>query len=128
MYEVSVEEEFQASHALPLPGGGAEAPHEHEWRMTATFRSKALAKPMGIVVDFVEVKKVLKSIADELEGADLNTHAAFADRPPSAELVAEYLASQTISRLGRDGERLYRLEVTEAPGCSAAFYPNFDQT
>jgi len=76
---------------------------------------------MGVVIDFVRVKAALASVAAELDGADLNVLEAFADGRPSAERLAEYLAGQLASRL--DGSQPYRLTVTEAPGCSASFYP-----
>jgi len=117
-YEVSVGGRFTASHALPLAGGGREKTHEHEWRVTATFRSKRLSGEMGVVVDFVKVQASLNAVTDQLDGRDLNSVPVLANAPPSAERVAEYLAD----RLATD--RLYRVAVTEAPDCSAAYYPH----
>jgi len=117
-YEVSVGGRFTASHALPLAGGGREETHKHEWRVTATFRSSSLSGETGVVVDFVKVQASLNAVTDQLDGRDLNSLPVLADGPPSAERVAEYLAE----RLATD--RLYRVSVTEAPGCSAAYYPH----
>ena len=44
-----------------------------------------------------------------------------ADGRCTAERVAEYLAGRLRDLLG--GRDAYRLSVTEAPGCSAAYYP-----
>ena len=52
---------------------------------------------------------------------------AFADTAASAERVAEYLAGQLQKALGETA-RLYRVSVTEAPGCTAAFYPQAGRT
>ncbi|MCD6365342.1 MAG: 6-carboxytetrahydropterin synthase [Planctomycetes bacterium] len=121
-YEASVEESFKARHSLPLPDGSFEQAHEHEWRATASFRSRKLDGPMGVVIDFVQAGKTLKDIVNELDGADLSSVAGLAGGAASAERVAQWIASELVRRLSR-GDLLYRLSVTEAPGCGAAYYP-----
>ena len=54
---------------------------------------------------------------------DLNAIDIFAPATTSAENVAAHIAEQLQLRLG-DTQGLYRVSVTEAPGCTAAFYPN----
>ena len=121
-YEASIQCAFSAGHALRLPDGKLEQPHEHAWRVTATFRSDRLAEPMGIVIDFTEAQRAMEDIAEQLEGANLNSLAMFKETSPSAERVAEFLAERLGERLGQP-QLLYSLAVTEAPGYSAAFYP-----
>ncbi len=123
VYEASVEHAFSARHALPLPNGSREASHSHLWQIKATFRSDRLDETMGVVVDFLDIQQALREIADKLQGADLNKLPEFSDGRPSAERVAQYIAEMLIGRLcGAAG--LHRVEVTEAPGCSAAYYPD----
>ncbi|MHC4981641.1 MAG: 6-carboxytetrahydropterin synthase [Planctomycetota bacterium] len=124
-YEATVTHAFRASHAVPLETGGVEDPHEHDWRVSATFRSARLAEPMGVVIDFTKVQTALAAVASELENADLNAHAAFAGKSSAAERLAEYIAGRLAELLevGKDSAELYRVAVTEAPGCEAAFYP-----
>ncbi len=121
-YEASVSRSFDATHSLRLPGGEQELPHEHTWRMTATFRSESLQPAMAVVIDFVEVERAMGRLVAQLQGIDLNTLPAFADGRCSAERVAEYLAGQLCGMIA-GGEMLYRFAVTEAPGCTAAYYP-----
>ena len=122
MYEATVERSFKAVHALALPAGGREEPHEHTWCVTAAFRSETLDEPMGVVIDFVAVDEALGEIAAPCDGADLNALPAFAGISPSAERVAQWLAGLLEERLDAAG-RLYSVSVTEAPGCRATFYP-----
>jgi 6-pyruvoyl-tetrahydropterin synthase len=122
-YEVSIQGTFRARHSVRLPDGSYEPPHQHDWQATATFRAARLDETMGVVIDFLEVEASLKAVTAQLEGADLNELPAFSDGRPSAERVAEHVAKALACRLGGD-RRLYRLAVTEAFGCSAAFYPN----
>lgn len=129
VYEVNVQKAFTADHSLPLPDGTAEAPHSHEWLVTATFRSGRLDETMGVVIDFLAVKAALADICDPLDGADLNAQPAFADGRASAERVARFIAEQLtavladqLSAPGGPGPWLRCVGVTEAPGCSATFY------
>ena len=123
LYEASVEHAFSARHALPLADGKLEPSHEHTWRLKATFRSSRLEGAMGVVVDFTAAQQVLADAVAEMDGADLNQLAAFKGVSPSAERVAEYLATKLTSQTRSLGGRLHCLSVTEAVGCSAAFYP-----
>lgn len=122
VYEVSVEQAFAARHAVRLPGGQMEPPHEHAWSVAATFRAKELSEPMGAVVDFLEVQKALMAIIAPLTGGNLHEHPAFREGGASAERVAEFFARELTKRLATNA-MLYRVSVTEAAGCSAAYYP-----
>lgn len=122
VYEASVEHAFNARHAVRLPNGSWEVPHSHLWRVTATFRAEDVDQVMGVVIDFLDVQRALEKIDERLQGEDLNKLPAFEGTSPSAERVAEHIAAQLGARLGPDCG-LYRLKITEAPGCSAAFYP-----
>jgi len=122
VYEVSVQCQFIASHAVRLPDGSLEESHEHPWRATATFRSERLDPVMGVVIDFLTVQEAMRAVAAELEGRDLNSMAQFGPGGASAERVAAFLAEALARRLG-GGCRLYRLALSEAPGCTAAYYP-----
>ena len=122
VYEATVERAFRAVHALRLPGGTAEAPHEHTWHVTAAYRSETLEEPMGVVIDFTAVAEALDAVVEACDGLDLNALPAFSGAGPSAERVAEWLAGLLERRLPSGG-RLYSITVSEAPGCRAAFYP-----
>ena len=121
-YEVSVTLSFGATHALPLAGGGLEEAHEHSWETTATFRGARLDNETGVVIDFLTVRDALGQIASQLDGRNLNTLDEFAGATTSAENVAAYIAGALAGELTAEAA-LYRLAVTEAPGCGAAYYP-----
>ena len=123
MYEVTVEHSFSASHAVRLPDAAWEAPHSHVWGLSAAFRADRLDETMHVVIDFVMVQRAMTEIASVLEGTDLNDLPAFVQTGASAECVASYVTERLLERLG-PGSGLYRVAVTEAPGCSAAYYPD----
>ena len=121
-YEVSVDHRFRARHAVAL-GGAWEDSHEHDWSVTATFRSEELEPATGVVVDFLVVLRALKAIGGELEGRNLNEIDEMS-QGASAERVAQYIARRLVRALGSDTGKLYCVCVTEAPGCRAAYYPH----
>ena len=122
-WEATVEGSFRARHALPYPDGSREAPHEHLWQVSVSFRSDSLDEAMGVVIDFVAAEQALRELGASVDGADLNELAAFSDGRPSAERVAQWIAEKLQGTLACEG-RLYRVAVIEAPGCSAAYYPH----
>jgi 6-pyruvoyltetrahydropterin/6-carboxytetrahydropterin synthase len=121
-YEVSVCVSFRAAHALPLPGGELEDVHEHTWDTTATFRAASIDNEMGVVIDFLEVRGAMENIASQLDDKNLNNLDAFNVFTTSAENVAAHI-SRELALILNDQGSLYRVSVTEAPGCTAAYYP-----
>lgn len=120
MYEATVEGEFRASHSVPRPDGSMEPSHEHPWRVAAVFRSEELDAG-GFVIDFLAVKAALAKLSDSLAGADLNVALGRSEGGASAERVAEHIAG---ALRGMVGVRPHCVRVAEAPGCTAAFYPD----
>lgn len=121
MYEISVSGRFVAEHQLPLAGGGYEVSHAHDWRVRAAFVGPNLDKH-GMLMDFHEIQVRLNELLAIFYDRDLNRLPAFHDIPPSAENVARRIAEH-VGGLLPDGVRLRYVEVEEAPGCLARFYP-----
>lgn len=71
-----------------------------------------------MVLDFSTGQEALDSIAGRLNGTDLNTHRDFDGLNPTAEFVAKYVFE---CLAGSGLSSILRVEVTEAPGCVAAF-------
>ena len=117
LYGVTVGAGFTASHHVRLPDGAWEAPHVHPWRVRVHFAAAELDSN-AMVVDFCAAQKALGSILAPLQDADLNVHPAFSGRSPTAEVVARWVFDQlTDCGVGP----VWRVEVTEAPGCAASF-------
>lgn len=125
MFEVRVSGRFVASHRVRRPDGSYEDAHEHEWHVCATYAGRRLNES-GLLVDFAEVERHLAAILGELHGRELNHTPAFADRSPSAENVALHVAERLRAHLPdrpTDGPVLRCVEVEEAPGCFARYFP-----
>lgn len=117
VFTISVEAAFRATHHVRLPGGKREEPHPHDWRVRVMLRRSEL-DGLDMVADFEQVQDALHRVVLPLEHSDLNEFSEFAGRNPTAEVVAEYV----FRHLTDAGvKHLHRVEVTEAPGCVAAF-------
>jgi len=117
MYTVSVEATFCAMHRVQMPDGSLEPLHGHDWRVRARFAGETL-DDHGMVVDFCEAKDALDRIVGEFHHTDLSAHAALGGKSPTAEVVAR-VVYDLLEKSGLGS--LSSVEITEAPGCVAAF-------
>jgi 6-pyruvoyl-tetrahydropterin synthase len=120
VYEVSCETTFNATHRLTQDGRSLEPLHGHDWRVEAVAAGDQL-DAVGLLIDFVTLKRALDETAASLHHSDLNARPEFAGASPSAEVVARHFFEQIVRRLGVSGQALARVRVQEAPGCSATY-------
>jgi 6-pyruvoyltetrahydropterin/6-carboxytetrahydropterin synthase len=66
MFEVSVEKSFAAGHALRGYKGKCENVHGHNYKIRVTLNGERLDS-IGLLCDFVEVKRLMQAIIDRLE-------------------------------------------------------------
>jgi len=120
MFEVAYETTFCATHVLHEGGRPIEPQHGHDWRVEVVAAGETLDR-LGVVVDFEHLKEAVAEICRRLHYGDITGHPDFAGRSPSAEAVARYFFDEVRRAMGPDGERLLRVRVWEAPGCSATY-------
>jgi 6-pyruvoyltetrahydropterin/6-carboxytetrahydropterin synthase len=121
MYWIYIETRFQASHQLTFSNGSKEPLHTHPWRVVAGVCAETLNRE-GLVMDFLELGKVLESAIKPLAGKQLETLACFSGRNASAEAVARYVFDAVAPEIAPP-VRLDSIEVTEAEGCRARYQP-----
>lgn len=122
MYELNVQGEFCAAHALSI-AGVREPVHGHNWRVTVTITGETLDRD-GLLCDFHTVEQALHEVIDPFHNADLNQCEAFRALNPSAEHVARHIARELARRLDpplQGSAWVSAVAVTEAPGCLAVF-------
>ena len=98
MYEVTVEDSFAAGHYLRNYRGKCENPHGHNYKVRVTLRGAELDKA-GLLLDFKDLKEVMKDIIDRLDHQMLNEIEPFKTLNPSAENLAKYFYDQASARL-----------------------------
>src|SRR5450755_1818022 len=89
MFEICVEHTFAAGHALRNYHGKCENVHGHNYRIQVALQGAELDS-IGLLVDFIEVKKLLGAVVDRLDHQFLNDLAPFDVLNPSAENIAKY--------------------------------------
>ena len=90
MYTVKVESHFSSAHNLRGYKGKCEELHGHNWHVEVTAYSEEL-DDTGMVVDFTDLKKVLKEIISGLDHKHLNELEAFKVVNPTSENIAKYI-------------------------------------
>jgi 6-pyruvoyltetrahydropterin/6-carboxytetrahydropterin synthase len=98
MYEVTVEDSFAAGHYLRDYKGKCENPHGHNYKVRVTLTGPTLDKA-GLLLDFKDLKEVMKHVIDRLDHQMLNEIEPFTALNPSAENLAKYFYDQTNGRL-----------------------------
>jgi 6-pyruvoyltetrahydropterin/6-carboxytetrahydropterin synthase len=98
MYEVTVEDSFAAGHYLRNYKGKCENPHGHNYKVRVTLRGAELDKA-GLLLDFKDLKEVMKHVIERLDHQMLNDIEPFTALNPSAENLARYFYEQASSRL-----------------------------
>lgn len=111
MYEITVTSEFSASHQLKLYDGSLEPLHGHNWTVIVTVGAAKL-DAIGVVMDFHVLERRLGRVINPMHNHHLNELSPFAERNPSAEQVATYIA-QTLNLPAR--VKLVSVEVWEMP-------------
>jgi 6-pyruvoyltetrahydropterin/6-carboxytetrahydropterin synthase len=121
MFKAKVVHSFSAAHRLREYQGDCERLHGHNYRVEVVVSSPSL-DAQGIVMDFRELKRLLKGALQELDHQYLNDLAPFGEQNPSAENIAKHLY-ETLSPLIREPVRLSEVVVWENDASCIAYEP-----
>jgi 6-pyruvoyltetrahydropterin/6-carboxytetrahydropterin synthase len=114
MYLVRVEADFSAAHFLSHYRGKCERLHGHNYRVLLWARGTELDEG-GMLLDFGELKAVLRRICASLDHSNLNENPVF-QNDPSAERIARYVFEQAEQFLPPvEAGLLHAAEVYETP-------------
>ncbi len=121
MFEVTIEETFAAGHALRNYHGKCENVHGHNYRCQVTLEGEKLDS-IGLLVDFVELKKVVHGVLDRMDHQWLNDFPPFDKLNPSAENMAKYVFDEVNEGLkSRDGVRVQAVRLWETDTACATY-------
>ena len=122
MYEVSVQDHFDAAHFLRGYQGRCENLHGHRYQVVVTLRAEQL-NDLGLAFDFTELKRRLKQILGRLDHVCLNDVPPFDQINPSAENIAcniyQALAQEKLDK----GVSLAQVQVWDSPDAWATYRP-----
>ncbi|HSW50021.1 MAG TPA: 6-carboxytetrahydropterin synthase QueD [Bryobacteraceae bacterium] len=122
MFEISVEEAFAAGHSLRNYHGKCEKVHGHNYKVQVTLEGGTLNEA-GLLMDFVELKRVLHSAVERLDHEFLNDIPPFDVLNPSAENMAKYFHDEVSKGLTAAGIRVSAVKLWETDTSTATYRP-----
>ena len=118
-WRLTVRGGFAAAHRLVGSGGKCESLHGHNFKVSLKVEGDQL-DDTGMLIDFGDLKGILKSVLENLDHSDLNDHPDFRNVSPSSENIARYIYEKLRVKLP-EGIKLRNIRVVEEPGCTANF-------
>ena len=123
MYQVSVEQHFDAAHFLRGYQGKCEALHGHRFRVVVKVESPQINE-IGMAYDFVELKQHLGDILARFDHTCLNDVSPFDNINPSSENIATTIYAELQPKLMKAPVSLSCVEVWESPESGVVYSPD----
>ncbi len=123
MYELTVEQEFDAAHALRGYQGKCERLHGHRFRVAATVRAPKLDE-IGMAYDFTRLKAHLSAVAGRFDHTSLNETPPFDKINPSSENIAATVYAGLKPLLADAPVTLLSVTVWESPQSRVVYTPD----
>lgn len=122
MFQVCVEGHFDAAHFIRNYNGKCSNLHGHRWNVVVCIEGNRLDQ-LGMLVDFSEIKKVIRQTLNLLDHSLLNDLPIFGPEGvnPTAERLAHFLFYEFKRSLGLGDTRLAWVKVFEAPDAWAIY-------
>jgi len=122
-FTVSAQAHYDAAHFLRNYDGKCAKLHGHRYVVEAAVRLETLDES-GIAFDFVDLKRALRVLADQLDHENLNELPQFEGLETSAENQARHFFEQLKERLpGPAAQGLLYARVWESPNQWAQYGP-----
>lgn len=124
MYEIGLEDEFEAEHYLRGNFGPETQLHKHRYRVRVTLAGEELAGD-GTLYDIAKLEVWLRAILAELSDQTLNAVPGLQGVNPTVEHVSRYLHERFTDNLraARGAARITGVQVTvwESPTAFASY-------
>ena len=124
MYVLTIEDHFASTHQIRGYKGKCENIHGHNWKVVLNVKGDKLNE-IGLLIDFQDLKAILKKICGELDHINVNEKEPFDRINPSSENIAEYIAGRAQKEIDRTAPGLAVDSVTvwESDTSRCTFYP-----
>ncbi len=120
MFEVAKEIMISATHRVREHDGGCERIHGHNWKIVVYVGASKLNN-MGMVIDFKDLKKVMKEVIMPMDHNDINTYKPFDIVNPTSENIAKYIYEEVSKKINDDRISVSRVEVFETDKSKAIY-------
>ena len=122
MYQLFVEEHFDAAHYLPDYHGKCEKLHGHRFKVVARLEAGSLDET-GLAYDFTRLKQHLRDVLAEFDHSCLNDVPPLDKIGPSSENIAATVYDGLQPRLSDSPVKLVNVEVWESPTTGVSYCP-----
>jgi 6-pyruvoyltetrahydropterin/6-carboxytetrahydropterin synthase len=122
MYQLFMEEHFDAAHYLPNYHGKCEKLHGHRFKVVARLEAARLDET-GLAYDFAQLKQHLREILARFDHTCLNDVSPFDKIGPSSENIAATIYDALQARLSSSSVKLVNVEVWESPTTGVSYSP-----
>lgn len=120
MYRIKIYDRFASAHYLNGYRGKCESLHGHNWKVEVELQGEELDE-VGLLMDFTELKKIVREILDELDHCLLNDLNPFRTSNPSSENIAKYIYGCVRDRLS-GGVDISSVSVWESENSAATYF------
>ncbi len=120
IYEIYVKDHFAAAHALKGYDGDCSNMHGHNWIVETYIQCTKLNK-LGIGVDFMDAKNVIKDVLSKFDHTTLNEVSEFSSINPTSENLSRFLYTELSQRLNTEYITVSKVMVFESPGCGSSY-------
>jgi 6-pyruvoyltetrahydropterin/6-carboxytetrahydropterin synthase len=121
VFEIAIEQHFDAAHFLRGYRGKCEAVHGHRFQVVVRVKAPEL-NDIGIAYDFVELKQQLGAILSRFDHTCLNDVSPFDKLNPSSENIAATIYEELKPKL--TGVSISGVEVWESPQTRVSYTPD----
>ncbi len=116
MYTLCVEDKFSAAHQLIDYNGPCENLHGHTFKVKVCVYGEKL-NSLSLLIDFTDLKKILKDIRDQLDHQFLNNVLNFS---PTSENLSKYFYDKVKEKLPLE-VKLKEVTLWESETSSATY-------
>ncbi|RKX61212.1 MAG: 6-carboxytetrahydropterin synthase QueD [Thermodesulfobacteriota bacterium] len=122
MFKLKIQDYFSSAHYLRNYQGTCENLHGHNWKVELVVEGAKLNE-IDLLIDFKELKKILKNILTELDHKLLNDLPYFQKNNPSSERIAKYIFEKAKEKLiDYPNIKVKEVTVFETDKASVTYY------
>lgn len=121
LFRLKVQDHFSSAHYLRNYQGACENLHGHNWKVELIVEGETL-NDIDILIDFKDLKKILKDVLSELDHRLINELPFFQVNNPSSENIAKYIFHRVKEKLSPyKNIRVKEVAVYETEKASASY-------
>ncbi len=118
MFEILVEDKFDAAHCLRGYSGNCERLHGHTYRVQVALRTSELDE-IGLAVDFRSVKSALRNVLKRIDHTYLNDLQEYTGTNPSAENLARSIYGKMSAKFAG---LVHKVTVWETESAASSYW------